>query len=203
MRHTPHFADDAPRLYGETPSQTAGPYVHIGLAPAAAGVDGAADWATGALEGAGEPIAIDGVVYDGAGAPVKDALLEIHQADGEGRLPGPDFRGWARASADFETGLFRFRTIKPASLPWRAPDGAERVQAPHVSLLLFARGINIHLHTRIYFPEDAAAHAADPALARIEQVDRRRTLIAAAAGPSAYRFDVRLQGDGETVFFDM
>lgn len=181
----------------ETPSQTAGPYVHIGTLPAHAGLPVRQNETLNVIEAPGEKIVVEGIVLDGSGAPVKDAMLELYQADSKGRVG--DNTLWGRAAALFETGEFRFDTVRPGALAYR--DG--RTQAPHLTLLVFARGINIHLHTRMYFPEDEAAHAADPALGRIEQVHRRRTLIAEKKKDGHYRFVIRLQGEGETVFFDM
>ncbi|MBL8588830.1 MAG: protocatechuate 3,4-dioxygenase subunit alpha [Methylobacteriaceae bacterium] len=190
----------------ETPSQTAGPYVHIGTLPAAAGLplrtqENLHVLAQGAA--AGERIRLEGVIHDGAGAPVKDAMLEIWQADASGRYNAPGFSGWGRTAADFKTGEWFFETVKPGPTPWR--DG--RLQAPHVSLLIFARGINIHLHTRAYFSDETAANEADPVLRAIEQRNRVPTLIAQRStrgGQTVYRFDVWLQHDErETVFFDM
>lgn len=193
----------------ETPSQTAGPYVHIGLAPGAAGFaifrselghDIAGPDATG------ERIRIEGVISDGLGAPVRDALIEAWQADSAGvyaQTPGVSgFRGWGRAIADFETGLWGFDTIKPG----RVADGKGRLEAPHVSLWIVARGINIGLSTRLYFDDEAQANAADPVLRLIDPPIRRETLIARRElreGRPVYRLDIRLQGEGETVFFDV
>ncbi|MCS7268916.1 MAG: protocatechuate 3,4-dioxygenase subunit alpha [Geminicoccaceae bacterium] len=194
----------------ETPSQTAGPYVHIGLMPGVIGIpfEPGRTWHRLAREGArGERIRIEGVVYDGTGTPVRDAVLELWQPDAAGLFPGrdpgadPAFAGFGRAAADFESGLFVFETVKPGRV--RMADG--RLQAPHCSLLVFARGINIHLHTRIYFDDEAAANAEDPVLALVEQESRRRTLLARRGlrdGAVVYRFDVYLQGPNETVFFD-
>lgn len=196
----------------ETTSQTAGPYVHIGLAPGAAGFH-TFDRELGqviAPEGTpGERIRIEGMVIDGTGAPVKDALIEVWQADAAGIYPHPEdpraasvapgFRGWGRVIPDFDTGLWTIDTIKPGPVPGRAG----RMQAPHLNLWLVARGINIGLNTRIYFPEDEAALAADPILTSVEQPARRQTLIATRTAPGSYRFDIRLQGDGETVFIDI
>ncbi|ABS67930.1 protocatechuate 3,4-dioxygenase subunit alpha [Xanthobacter versatilis] len=189
----------------ETPSQTGGPYVHIGTLPAVAGLpvrtqENLSILASGSVPG--ERIRILGTVWDGSGHPVKDALVELWQADGDGRHDNPDFLGFGRAAADFATGEWSFDTIRPGVLPWR--DG--RPQAPHVSLLIFARGINIHLHTRMYFSDEAEANAGDPVLKSIEQVGRRDTLVGLrgdADGVATYRFDIRLQGENETVFFDM
>ncbi len=195
----------------EIPSQTAGPYVHIGLLPAVAGIpfEPERDWGRLVRPGVrGERIRIEGLVLDGTGSPVKDAVLELWQPDAAGRFPGhdpgadPAFTGFGRVATDFVTGLFAFQTIKPGRVP--APDG--RLQAPHATLLIFARGINIHLHTRIYFEDEAEANAEDPVLALIEQEARRRTLLArreTREGAVVYRFDVRLQGELETVFFDV
>ena len=196
----------------ETTSQTAGPYVHIGLAPGAAGFH-TFDRELGqviAPEGTpGERIRIEGMVIDGTGAPVKDVLIEVWQADAAGIYPHPEdpraasvapgFRGWGRVIPDFDTGLWTIDTIKPGPVPGRAG----RIQAPHLNLWLVARGINIGLNTRLYFPEDEAALAADPILTSVEQPARRQTLIATRTAPGSYRFDIRLQGDGETVFIDI
>lgn len=189
----------APR---ETPSQTAGPFVHIGTMPAAAGLKtkhpgpGNILARDGIL---GERIRIEGLIYDGAGALVKDALVEIWQADANGQYGSNDFTGFGRAATDFETGLFFFETVKPGATPYR--DG--RMQAPHVTLSIFARGINIHLQTRLYFSDEAEANAADPVLQLIGAPDLVATLIARRdPGPPLYRFDIHLQGDRETVFFD-
>ena len=196
----------------ESPSQTAGPYVHIGLAPGAAGFHTFETelGQTIAADGVpGERIRVEGLVYDGTGAPVKDVLLELWQADANGIYPHPEdpradqvakgFRGWGRVISDFETGLWSFETIRPGATPGRAG----KVQAPHLNLWLVSRGINIGLNTRMYFPQDTALHAGDPVLNSVEQAVRRQTLIATQTGPATYRFDIRLQGDGETVFIDV
>jgi protocatechuate 3,4-dioxygenase, alpha subunit len=196
----------------ETASQTAGPYVHIGLAPGAAGFHTFETelGQTLAPEGVpGERIHIEGMVYDGLGAPVKDILIEVWQADAKGIYPhpedprfaeaAPDFRGWGRVITDFDTGLFAFDTIKPGPTPGR--NG--RTQAPHLNLWLVSRGINIGLNTRMYFPEDDALHTTDPVLSSVEQRARTATLIATQAAPGQYRFDIHLQGDNETVFIDI
>lgn len=196
----------------ETPSQTAGPYVHIGLAPGAAGFH-LFDQELGqtiAPEGVpGQRIRIEGLVTDGTGAPVKDVLLEVWQADSNGIYPHPEdprdaqaapgFKGWGRVITNFDTGLWSFDTIKPGPVPGRQGT----TQAPHISLWLVSRGINIGLNTRLYFPEDADLHAKDPILTSIEQRPRVATLIATATAPGHYRFDIRLQGEGETVFMDI
>ena len=196
----------------ESASQTAGPYVHIGLAPGAAGFKLYETELGGDIAGPvapGERLRVEGMVYDGLGAPVKDALIEIWQADANGIYPHPEdplasqvapgFAGWGRVISDFHTGLWGFDTIKPGAVPGRMG----RVQAPHLNLWIVSRGINIGLNTRMYFPEDAALQAADPILVSIEQQERVATLIATKTAPGQYRFDIRLQGEGETVFMDI
>jgi protocatechuate 3,4-dioxygenase alpha subunit len=166
-----------------TPSQTVGPFFEFGLATKAELV---APDAPGA-------IAIAGQVLDGAGEPVPDGLVEIWQADAAGSYEPS--AGWGRCQTAPHGG-FRFTTVKPGAV--HEPDGA--VQAPHVSVLCFARGLLKPVLTRIYFPDEDAANAADPVL-RALAGDERATLIASAEGASGYRFDIRLQGDGQTVFF--
>lgn len=199
----------------ETASQTAGPYVHIGLAPADAGFeiyDRELGRDIAGPDAEGTRIRVEGVVYDGSGAPVLDVLVEAWQANAAGVYAHPEdpsggkvedgFRGWGRAIADFETGLWRFDTVKPGQVS--TPGGG--LQAPHVNLWLVARGINIGLNTRLYFEDEADANAADPLLTLIGQPDRRETLIARRTDERdtpVYRFDIRLQGEGETVFLDI
>jgi protocatechuate 3,4-dioxygenase, alpha subunit len=199
----------------QTASQTAGPYVHIGLAPHAAGFDIFQNNFSNVLAGAGtrgERILIEGRVFDGTGTPVRDALVEIWQANSAGRYNhpadtqakelDPDFRGWGRAAADFATGVYTFETVKPGVVPGRHA----RPMAPHVNVWVVARGINIGLSTRMYFADEAAANAADPVLNLIEIESRRRTLLAPRSerdGKVVYTFDIHLQGDSETVFFDV
>lgn len=192
----------------ETPSQTAGPYLHVGLAPGAAGFkmydrDLGQDIAGPNADG--ERIRVIGQVLDGDGAAVKDVMIELWQANALGRYAHPagggavepGFRGWGRVIPEFETGQWAFDTVKPSAV-----DG----QAPHISFWLVARGINIGLHTRMYFDDDTMAHATDPVLASLAPASRRSTLIAARTeteeGP-VYQFVIRLQGDEETVFFDV
>lgn len=190
----------------ETASQTAGPYVHIGLAPGAAGFDIYRQELGHDIAGPnakGKRITVTGTVTDGTGAPVKDILIEIWQANAEGIYPGTGdvedgFRGWGRTVPDFESGVFTFETVKPGAVSGH--DGS--AMAPHLNLWLVARGINIGLNTRMYFGDEDSANAADPVLNLIEQVDRRSTLIARPNG-DVYHFDIRLQGDGETVFLDV
>ena len=196
----------------ESPSQTAGPYVHIGLTPNTLGNTGIypADLGTSPIRpGAkGTPITIIGHVRDGAGMVLRDALVESWQADAAGLFPAPNERrgtadpnvtGWSRFIADFDSGDWRLDTIKPG----RVPDPSGRLMAPHISIWVVARGINIGLQTRIYFEDEAEANAHCPVLARIEHRDRVPTLIAKQTEPGVYRFDVVLQGPDETVFFDL
>ncbi len=197
----------------ETASQTAGPYVHIGLAPGAAGFDiydRELGWDIAGPNAAGERIRVQGRVIDGTGSPVKDVMIEVWQANAAGQFAHPDgggevedgFRGWGRVITDFQTGDWAFDTVKPGPCPGR--NGA--TQAPHLNLWIVARGINLGLHTRMYFADEGAANVADPVLNMIEWENRRTTLLAERVegdGPTTYRFDIRLQGDGETVFFDI
>ncbi len=189
------------RRLQETPSQTAGPYVHIGCIPSFAGLEGVypEDLGKRAIEdGAkGQVITITGSVHDGTGWALRDAMLESWQADAAGIYPGqdgadPKVTGFCRFAADIDTGEYTLRTVKP---------GRAGGQAPHIALWIAARGINIGLQTRIYFDDED--NSGDPVLSRIEQAPRRETLIAKTTGDRAYRFDIRLQGDGETVFLDM
>lgn len=195
----------------ESPSQTAGPYVHIGAVPNFSGIGGVYPEDLGTTmvrDGAkGERVTIEGHVIDGSGTPLKDALLEIWQADAAGLYNSPAetrgtadpaFAGWGRVATDMDTGLFRFETIKPGRVPFR--DG--RLQAPHVTLWIVARGINIGLHTRMYFGDEEKANAEDPVLTRIEHQVRVPTLVAPRDG-NTYSFDIHLQGERETVFFDI
>ncbi len=199
----------------ETASQTAGPYVHIGLAPGAAGFQIFETELGTDIAGpnaAGERIRVEGHVYDGTGAVVKDVLIEVWQANAAGIYPHPadrrtgevedGFRGWGRVISDFDSGFYAFDTVKPGSVSGRNA----QTMAPHLNLWIVARGINIGLNTRMYFDDAAEANAADPVLNLIEHVARRATLIAAREerdGSVVYRFDIRLQGPDETVFFDI
>jgi protocatechuate 3,4-dioxygenase alpha subunit len=194
---------------GITPSQTVGPFFAYGLTS-----NGKYDWndAFGndlvTPDASGERIRVEGRVFDGDGAPVPDAMLEIWQADAQGRfadpqdkraLPNAAFRGFGRCGTN-ANGEFAFDTIKPGAVP--DPDG--KPQAPHILLAIFARGMLLQLYTRIYF-DGEAANSVDSVLTLVP-ADRRATLIAAREagnGGAVYRFDIRLQGDDETVFFDV
>jgi protocatechuate 3,4-dioxygenase alpha subunit len=194
----------------ESASQTAGPYVHIGLAPGAAGFSIFREELGQDIAGPtapGERIRVEGVVLDGTGSAVKDVLLEVWQADASGIHPHPEdprhadcapgFRGWGRIITDFDTGLWAFDTIKPGLVMGR--NG--RPMAPHISVWIVARGINIGLNTRMYFEDED--NTADPVMTLIEHASRRETLLARKTAPGHYRFDIRLQGNGETVFLDV
>jgi protocatechuate 3,4-dioxygenase alpha subunit len=182
-------------LLGSTPSQTVGPYLHIGLT-----------WEDGAFvvpEGTPGAVWVRGALYDGAGEVITDGMIETWQADAEGRFDHPDdprgatsgFRGFGRS--DTRSGEFAIHTVMPGPVP----DLDGEPQAPHIDVSVFARGMLHRTVTRIYFPEHADANAADPVL-RSVPAERRGTLIAAATD-DGYRFDVRVQGEGETVFFDV
>ena len=197
----------------ESPSQTAGPYVHIGLAPGAAGFDiykRELGWDIAGPNAKGERIRVEGVVIDGTGSPIKDVLIEAWQANADGHYAHPEgggpvedgFRGWGRVITDFDTGEWGFDTVKPGPVMGR--NG--RPMAPHITLWIVARGINIGLNTRLYFSDEGAANAADPVINLIEWERRRQTLIARRTerdGKAVYRFDIRVQGEDETVFFDL
>jgi len=186
----------------QTPSQTVGPFFHGGLLIGDEHV-------LVESQTLGQPIRIVGTVYDGAGQPVPDALIEIWQADAQGyfnhaadehqALADRHFRGFGRSGTN-EHGQFVFQTVRPGPVAGRG--GA--MQAPHISVRVFARGLLIHAVTRLYFP-DENANATDAVLNAIDDPARRQTLIAvheAVAGAPAYRFDIRLQGERETVFFE-
>ena len=197
----------------ESPSQTAGPYVHIGLAPGAAGFqifDRELGWDIAGEGAKGERIRVEGVVIDGTGSPIKDVLIEAWQANADGHYAHPEgggpvedgFRGWGRVITDFDTGEWGFDTVKPGPVMGR--NG--RPMAPHITLWIVARGINIGLNTRLYFSDETAANAADPVINLIEWERRRATLIGKRSlrdGVPVYRFEIRLQGENETVFFDV
>jgi protocatechuate 3,4-dioxygenase, alpha subunit len=200
----------------ETPSQTAGPYVHIGLIPNQAGFDIFANNFSGDIAGpdvAGERIVIEGRIFDASGQAAKDVLVETWQANAAGRYNHPAdrqdkpldraFRGWARTGTDFETGIYRIKTIKPGAVAGRR---GRKTMAPHVSFWIASRGINIGLATRMYFGDEAVANAGDPVLNIIEQPERRQTLIAIRSerdGQTVFTFDLHLGGERETVFFDV
>lgn len=194
----------------QTPSQTVGPYFAYGLTSEQYGY--ALDQIAGAnlVEGVegleGERIRVLGQVFDGEGALVPDAMIEIWQADAGGRYWHPadgrgtnsGFVGFGRMGTGTEADCrFAFETIKPGSVDGR--------QAPHINVIVFARGVLSHLYTRIYFADEAAANGADPVLSSVPE-GRRATLLAQpeeGGEGRTYRFDIHLQGDDETVFFDV
>lgn len=193
-------------LLGQTPSQTVGPYFAYGLTPAQYGYGWTSiagpQMASDATQGM--RIRIEGQVFDGAGDVVRDAMVEIMQADSLGCFavppePGsrvhPAFTGFGRCGTGTDQhGLFWFETLKPGM--------AAQGEAPHASLILMMRGLLLHCFTRIYFADEEAANRADPVLAAVPQA-RRHTLMAKAAAPGVYRFDIHMQGENETVFFDL
>ncbi len=194
-------------MSGITPSQTVGPYFAIALTP------GDYDWVPTVgnnlvtPDATGEPIRIEGRVLDGDGKPLNDAMIEIWQADAAGRYahpadaranPNAAFKGFGRAGTD-EGGSYSFETVKPGAVA--GPNGP---QAPHIGVAVFARGMLRQCYTRLYF-SDEKANAGDPVLALVPR-ERRATLVAQrqdGGGHAVYRFDIRLQGDDETVFFDV
>lgn len=189
-------------LLKKTPSQTAGPFFHYVLMPDHGGYayKGLAQATIADAAVAGQQIGFEGTILDGQGQPMSDALVELWQADAMGRYAHPAdprssnaaFKGFGRAATDAQ-GHFKFQTIKPGAIG----DG----QAPHLTLILFTRGGQNHLYTRAYFADETPANATDPVLASVP-ADRRGTLIAARSG-TGYVFNIRVQGEGETVFFDV
>ena len=185
-----------------TPSQTVGPFFHYCLTPRDYGFPGLIP-ANIADPAGGTPVRVEGRILDGDGAPVADAFVEIWQADGKGRYAHPSdprgrnaaFDGFARVMTD-KDGRFAFRTVKPGQVP--GPGG--RMQAPHLNVGIFGRGLLNRLHTRMYFPDEAAANAADPVLGLVP-ADARATLVAAPEAEGVYGFVVRLQGARESAFF--
>jgi len=194
----------------QSASQTIGPYFAYCLTPEPWGKEGITSNQLAAADTAGEHIRILGRMLDGVGAPVGDALVELWQANAAGRYRHPaddraevplddGFTGFGRCMTDDEGG-FSFLTVKPGRVPGRG----NQVQAPHVSLILQARGMQSHVFTRFYFADEAEANAEDPVLNTVDEA-RRGTLIAAredSSGVPVYRLDIVLQGDHETVFFD-
>jgi len=176
-----------------TASQTVGPFFNFGLTTNP-------KLGTLAHDGVpGERIRLEFRVFDGDGAPTPgDCMIEIWQADPAGRYAQPEFCGFGRLETNLN-GSCTFQTVKPGRVA--GPDG--RWQAPHINVIVFARGLLKHLHTRVYFAAEPA-NAEDPVLALVSE-ERRATLLAqpGEGAPNAWRFDIRLQGEGETVFFDV
>jgi protocatechuate 3,4-dioxygenase alpha subunit len=219
----PRADNQAEDRFGQTPWQTVGPFFHYGL-PWKGGADLVGQSELGARpelfpdahyvlnqpapkgEVAGERIELVGQVFDAEGKPVPDAMLEIWQANAAGRYASPQdprselpldqgFTGFGRGATDAE-GRYRFLTIRPG----RVPGPGNRLQAPHIAVSLFGRGLLKRLVTRIYF-EGEASNAEDPIL-ELVPAERRATLAAQPEGDGRWRFDIRIQGDRETVFFD-
>jgi protocatechuate 3,4-dioxygenase alpha subunit len=190
------------RQLGVTPSQTAGPFLHLGMV-----------WPDGPTvvdEDAPGAVWIGGRIIDGAGAPVADGIVETWQADSHGRFASAEdprvrtsageaagFRGWGRCTTDDE-GRWRIRTVKPGPVP--GPNGT--IQAPHIDLTIHARGLLRQLFTRIYFADEPDANSADPVLSGLPDDAARNSLLATHA-ESGYTADIVLQGDHATVFFDV
>jgi protocatechuate 3,4-dioxygenase alpha subunit len=200
-----------------TPSQTVGPFFAYGLAPHSRchwAPSDIYDWkeTVGANlltpDASGERIHIEGRVLDGDGAPINDAMIEIWQADAQGRYASPrdkrarpntQFKGFGRSATD-KDGVYGFDTVKPGAVP--GPD--DKSQAPHIVVCIYSRGMLRQVYTRLYFA-DEPANAADPILALVP-AERRGTLLAhkeTRGSQSVYRFDIHMQGEGETVFFDI
>ena len=203
--------------HGITPSQTVGPFFAYGLTPKGRAhwdPNGTYSWKETVSDNlitpdvTGDKIHVEGQIRDGDGVPIADAMIEIWQADAQGRyanprdnraLPNAKFKGFGRSATNKE-GVFGFDTIKPGAVP--GPGG--KPQAPHIVFCIFSRGMLRQIYTRMYFP-DEAANAADPVL-NVVPTDRRKTLIATKQsrdGQTVYRFDIRVQGENETVFFDI
>lgn len=199
----------------QTASQTIGPFFHYALTPEPYGRPGIAGGVLTSAETPGERVRIEGQVLDGEGLPMSDAMVEIWQANAAGRYNhpaddrpdhgreeaalDPGFRGFGRLGTDAD-GAFSFETVKPGPVPGLG----NTLQAPHINLILCARGMLDHVFTRIYFSDEAEANGNDPVLSAVE-AGRRATLVAErreSAGEIVYRFDIRLQGAAETVFFD-
>ena len=182
-------------MSGQTPSQTVGPYFAYGLTGQQYGYADRqiADGAIGPSQASGR-IRIRGRVFDGRGDVIPDALVEFWQADAEGRFGSPEFRGFGRQGTGTDPeGQFRFDTIKP---------GAAGGGAPFITIIVFMRGLLSHVYTRLYFEDEPEANARDAVLLSVPH-DRRATLLARRDGEGAYVFDIHMQGESETVFFDL
>lgn len=194
----------------ETPSQTAGPYVHIGLTPNDSDINGVIAEDLGleiVSDGVkGERITVKGRVIDGGGNAVIDCVVELWQADSNGIYNSPaehrsgvdpNFIGWGRQPSD-DKGKFSFETVKPGAVPVQGGG----FMAPHISLWIVARGINIGLHARMYFSDENEANKKDPVLAKARMIGRDHTMIGKRDG-DIVTFDIYLQGENETVFLDV
>jgi protocatechuate 3,4-dioxygenase alpha subunit len=194
--------------FATTPSQTVGPYLGLGL-----------PWGDGphaVRPGTPGAIVLCGFVLDGNGDPIPDAMVETWQSDPDGGFDHvehrpdaagdegayPGFRGFGRSDT-VPDGEYRITTLKPGRVPWPASDGtAPTLQAPHVDVSVFARGMLHRVVTRLYFADEPAANAEDPLLSSVDP-ERRDTLLARPDVGGGYRLDIRLQGPDETVFFDL
>ena len=186
----------------QTPSQTIGPFYAYGLTPEQYGYDYKQLASNALSEENAEQISIRGQVFDGNGETIRDAMVEIWQADSNGRYTQPGnpsgtntkFGGFARFSTGTrKSDFYQFATIKPGAIS----DG----HAPHIAVIIFMRGLLNHVYTRIYFPDETSANETDPVLSLVDP-SRRHTLIARQEAETSYRFDVYMQGERETVFFD-
>ncbi len=198
--------------FKESPSQTAGPYVHIGCTPNFTGIKDLYNSDLGSLMKfgpiKGEEITLKGTIFDGNGESLKDAMIEIWQADSAGLYNSPkeirgqadpNFSGWGRCAVNLKTGLYNFETVKPG----RVPNAEGIMQAPHITVWIVARGINVGLHTRVYFSDEVKDNSSDPILTRIVESERTQTLLALKERKGLYKFDIHLQGSQETIFFDI
>lgn len=196
----------------QTPSQTVGPWFAYGLTPEAYGREGLATGVIAGPEIAGQRMTLSGRVLDASGHPLPDAMLEIWQANAGGRYAHPadsrtsvplqaGFTGFGRVSTNPE-GRYHFSTIKPGRVPAGGAARGNVLQAPHLNLIVFARGLLSHLYTRVYFSDEGPANAEDPVLGLIEP-SRRPTLVAQRTPTGdGYTLDINLQGENETVFFE-
>jgi protocatechuate 3,4-dioxygenase alpha subunit len=199
-----------PEFFEESPSQTAGPYVHIGCCPNFIGLDQVYSSDPGSKmvseSTLGQIITIAGRIFDGTGEVLKDGLVEIWQANTQGQYSreiigaiDSHFCGWGRCPTDLETGEFLFETVKPGA----TNSNSGSIQAPHIDVWIVARGINSGLLTRLYFSDEADANNLDAMLAAIQPPHRVETLLAKKVADNHYQFDIYLQGELETVFFDL
>jgi len=196
----------------EIPSQTAGPFLHIGCIPSQIGLNtlGGIDLGSVLLskKTKGKRITLTGKVFDGKNIPIRDGMVEIWQADANGlyqtsetKLDGSDlnFSGWGRSHCDFESGSWTFKTIKPG--PVMMNNG--KWMAPHISFWFVARGINLGLNTRMYFSDEHSLNEKDPLLQELKGTKRIRTLMARKIAENSYEFNIYLQGKNETIFFEI
>ena len=194
----------------QTPSQTVGPFFSYGLTPEEYGKAGITSQTLINTQTQGERIRIEGRILDGQGQGISDALVEIWQANSTGRYHHPSdnradvaldnhFNGFGRAATD-ANGAFWFETIKPGAVPGRG----NTLQAPHINIVVMMRGLLSHVYTRLYFADETEANSDDPVLALVEEA-RRSTLLAQCEetlSGTVFRFDIQMQGNNETVFFD-